>query len=292
MKKLIAAGKIAAELKEKIPSWIENADSALELVKKMEEFIKSRGFSLSFPVNIGPDNIAAHFTPTELKDVNLKAARVLKVDFGVAKDFWPTDTAITLVFDEKLEKLAESSRNALNAAIEYIEREAENAELKKIGEIIEREIRQQGYNPIRNLTGHQIWRNNLHAGKSIYNYKKGSGKLGSGIFAIEPFATPGIGLVREGEPSDIFKVMEGTPKLRLPELRKAYKAIEGLFGHLPFAGRWVPPGLRRFLKPLVMKGALRNYPVLLELSGAPVAQFEETVVVIEGAVYVPTRRSI
>ncbi len=61
---------------------------------------------------------------------------------------------------------------------------------------------------------------------------------------------------------------------------------------LPFASRWIVKeygenGLK-ILDQLVKKGVVHSYPVLVEASNAPVAQFEHTILIKEDRIIVTT----
>lgn len=93
-------------------------------------------------------------------------------------------------------------------------------------------------------------------------------------FAIEPFATYGRGKIRHGRPHIYAAGKTGT---------KAHRDIGERFGALPFARRWVPEMRLDDLK------GLREYPELIESSGAIVAQSEHTVIVGESGCEVITK---
>ncbi|HIH00831.1 TPA: M24 family metallopeptidase, partial [Thermoplasmata archaeon] len=70
--------------------------SALQLVEDIESFIRSKGAQCAFPVNIGVNEIAAHFTPSQAKDIKFLNGDVVKVDIGAHIDGYPADTAVTV----------------------------------------------------------------------------------------------------------------------------------------------------------------------------------------------------
>ena len=82
--------------------------------------------------------------------------------------------------------------------------------LHEIGSAVERTIRGAGFAPIVNLCGHQIARNQLHAGFSVPNYDNGDDtKIQSGMtVAIEPFATNGKGQIKNGKPGNIVRIIK------------------------------------------------------------------------------------
>jgi len=206
-----------------------------------------------------------------------KEGEVVKIDFGLHIDGWPVDTAFTVDLGEH-DELLRAAEDALKSALEVLRERGAETTLSEVGRAIENAIRGRGFLPITNLTGHQMNRWILHAGRSIYNYDCGSReKLGYGIFAIEPFATDGFGKVKEGEKSSIYRLLSPKPQ-RLPQLRKLLGEIKK-FRTFPFSARWVSSPA--YLPLLVKQGVLHNYPLLIEVKGGVVSQFEETVLIGE-----------
>ena len=84
--------------------------------------------------------------------------------------------------------MVETAQIALKAAIETV---TDNVSPSKIGGVIENTIKNRGFKPIQNLTGHSVGRYLIHAGTSIPNVHQVTfGKLRAGeIYAIEPFVT-------------------------------------------------------------------------------------------------------
>ena len=78
------------------------------------------------------------------------------------------------------------------------------------------------------------------------------------------------------------------------ESRRIIKEIKKKYNGLPFAERWLKniiserSKLIRVLKNLVKNKVLNCYPVLVEASTNPVAQFEHTVLVLEKEVIITT----
>jgi len=185
-----------------------------------------------------------------------------------------------------------AAKEALESAISVAKAGVKVGEL---GKAIEDAIRKYGFNPIVNLSGHKIQRFNLHAGVSIPNIHRPNDNyvLQEGdIFAIEPFATTGAGQVIEVEPALIYMYIKDRP-VRLPQARLILSYIKREFGTLPFAYRWLQGNftdgqIRIALKQLVRIGAVYAYPILKEIRGGLVSQFEHTIIVEEEGVTVIT----
>jgi len=284
IEKILEAGRIAKEAREYAHKLCKQYTDGLEIAIKTEEFIRKRA-RMAFPVNISINNVAAHFSP--LEPVELDGP--VKIDLGANVDGYLSDTAFTYDFSGgKYEKLVEAARNAL----ERVEREIKpNIEIRQIGMIIENEIKKLGFRPIKNLTGHSIERYNLHAGLFIPNYDNGNKtKLKNVLVAIEPFATEGEGIVRNGKPSNILIVVRPV-KVRDPVARKVLSFILEEYKTLPFSRRWI---IEEFgergnlaLDYLLKQGVLYEYPQLVERKA--VAQFEHTFLVLEDKVIVTTK---
>jgi methionyl aminopeptidase len=193
--KIILAGKIASETKKYARKIIVKNMPLLEIAEKIENKIFELGGKPAFPVNLSINEIAAHFTPSF--DDEKKADGLLKVDLGVHIDGWIADTAFSLDLEnsEKNKRLIEASKNALEKVEKIMNK---GITLNKIGETIEKEINEKGFNPIANLSGHSMEKYDLHAGMTIPNVKNNSTiKIEEGIFAIEHFATNVSGKVYE-----------------------------------------------------------------------------------------------
>jgi methionyl aminopeptidase len=100
---------------------------------------------------------------------------------------------------------------------------------------------------------------------------------------MEVFTTDGSGWVKEGAPTLIYRYERDRP-VRLWEARQILRRAKVEFEGLPFAKRWLtdittPVKIDLALRRLLDVGALRDYPVLREISGGLVAQAEETVIV-------------
>ena len=111
----------------------------------------------------------------------------------------------------------EQIRAAKEARDASIEQMHPNTPWYKVGAAAEQVAVDAGFQPIRNLCGHQLELFNLHAGTSVPSYAcgaehpgfKGTVPLG-GVFAVEPFNTTGdSGLIRnigERNSSNIYRV--------------------------------------------------------------------------------------
>ena len=280
--KIILAGKIASDVKKYARTFIKKDVPLLEIAEKIEDKIKELGGEFAFPTNLSINEIAAHYTPSY--DDKTLAHGLLKIDLGVHVDGWIADTAFSLDLEnnEENKKLIQASEEALKNAIEMLE---EDILISKIGGKVQDTIESYGALPIVNLSGHEMKKYELHAGVTIPNIDdKKNVILEKGLYAIEPFATFGNGKVHDGKPSGIYILID-EKNVRSPIAREVLKFIEEKHKTLPFCSRWI---VKKFgtkalfgLRQLEENGNLHQFPQLVETSGKPVSQTEQTILVGE-----------
>ncbi|MCE4616989.1 MAG: type II methionyl aminopeptidase, partial [Desulfurococcales archaeon] len=247
----------------------------------------------AFPCNVSINEVAAHYSPDINDELTIPENAVVKVDVGVHINGYIADTAITVDLSDKQELLLEAAKEALEEAIRNVK---PGTSLYVIGASIERTIKKYGFKPVKNLTGHSIDKYKLHAGISIPNYadrfavKKLKKDM---VLAIEPFATNGRGLTREGKITTIYSMVKR--KSQLPgKIAKFYIAIQERFHGLPFSPRWLldlgsPEEVKHAIRYLEKQRVLHGYPILIEVGHGLVSQFEHTVIVSDGDPIVTTR---
>jgi len=278
------AGEIAKKVIEFSKPLLKEGNKLLDVAESIENRIKELGGEIAFPTNISINSIAAHSTPKINDQTTFQKGDLVKLDLGVHIDGYIADTAYTQEIETKNWKdLISASEEALKAAIDTTKPEVP---LYKIGEAIEETIKQRGFRPIINLSGHLLDQYELHAGLNIPNYNNGSQtKLEEGIaIAIEPFATNGIGQVIDSKESEIFSLINIKP-VRMPISRKIIDIVQER-GELPFCKRWLfkkvgTLGLETSIRELMNKGIIHNYNVLKEESNGMVAQAEHTILVLD-----------
>src|SRR4030042_890722 len=191
LKNYLRAGAIAKEAREFGIAHARAGMSSLELVNAMENLIFERGARCAFPVNIGVNEVAAHYTPSRDNNLVFKTGDVVKIDVGAHVDGYAGDTAATVeVGTTRYADMIKSAEDALTMVIEMVR---PGTPLSSIGATVSRTIRGAGYRPVENPPGHSMERFNLHAGLSIPNIKtKDKPVVAEGmILAIEPFSTAG-----------------------------------------------------------------------------------------------------
>lgn len=288
----IKAGKIAARVLRELKEEIQPGVKVFRLCTLAEKKIIEYGGRPAFPCTISIDNIVAHYTSPQSDKTIIPDSGLVKLDLGAIVDGYLSDVAETVDLDGTLEGFVAATDDALEEAIQLLN---PSTPLGDIGKKIENVIKAYGLKPIRNLTGHDMKRYKLHAGKTVPNVKeRGIGNVEVGdCFAIEPYATNGEGTVIDSDMVYIFsntakeETLEGTTeKLRL-HLREKYES-------LPFAIRWIGATTEDIdiveeVRELLKVKAIRGHPVQVSKKGRPVSQSEHTVFVSDNGPIVLTK---
>lgn len=278
------AGAIATSCKAWAVKIAKPGMKLLDLAEQVEARIKTEGGLPAFPVNLSQNNLAAHDTPA-INDARVIGEKdVLKIDIGVHVNGFIADCAVTVDFSGENTKMLEASEHALKAALALVK---DGTPTRKIGAAIEKEIKQRGFNPVYNLTGHGLQQFVGHASPTIPNHdhREDVHLEEDMVIAIEPFATNGKGNVNEGHMTEIFSMQE--PKMvRNQAARKILAHVIKTYQTLPFAERWIHEDLKLSdfdrkvgLKELLKAGSLHGYPILKEATSALVSQHETSVIV-------------
>jgi len=289
----IKAGKIAAEIREmvRIKNWVGR--SVYEICEEIENEIKKRGAKCAFPVNTSINEIAAHYTAEPNDPITITDSDLVKIDLGVQINGYIADTAVTVCHDAQYDGLIKAAEEALSNAMSMVK---VGVKASDIGRIIEKTIKQLGFKPIANLSGHSLGQYTIHAGRSIPNiWSVGGFSLSENTaYACEPFVTTekGGGFVRNGKIKNIF-ALNSRKKTKNDEADKLLDYIWEEFNMLPFALRWITKdweekNARELLEQLINKKAVQAYPILIEINGQRVAQAEHTFIPNENGVTVTT----
>ena len=289
----IKSGKIAARVLSEIRKEIEPGTKIIKICALAESKIKEYGGSPAFPLNVSINHIAAHSTSPRGDKSEIPEFGLVKLDVGVVVEGYITDTASTVDIDGTLEGFVASTDDALVDAIELMQ---PGTNLGEVGKQIEQVIKAYGLRPIKNLSGHNLKRNRLHAGKIVPNVKtKTTDTVEIGeYYAIEPFATSGAGSVIDSEYVYIFantgldEQLEGTAE-------KLRKYLRDKYGPFPFALRWIGTGNKAIdvikeIKTLLKEKAVRGFPIQIEKKNRPVSQTEHTIYISENGPIVLTKQ--
>ncbi|NPD87549.1 MAG: type II methionyl aminopeptidase [Asgard group archaeon] len=298
-KKYKKSGSILADALKYAKEITKPGIKLIDIAEKMENFIRNQSAQPAFPVNISINEIAAHYSPVVNDDSTIPEGSIVKIDAGVSVDGFLTDAARTFIFDEKWTKMKLLAENALENALKEIR---PNGSVFKVGEIIEKTIKKEGYKPIVNLSGHLMTQYSLHGGVSIPNYKISREArddshrfIPGNAYAIEPFVTTGSGKVFDDKNTTIYRHYRDFKKNEIPEdIEEIYLYIKQNFFNLPFSWRWLfnsgfsVKQIDKAKEILLSKHIVHGYPVLIESKFAPVTQAEETIYVNKDEIIILT----
>lgn len=289
----IKAGKIASEVREmvRVKDW--TGKTVYEICEHVESEIIKRGAKCAFPVNASINEVAAHYTAEPNDPITIGDTDLVKIDLGAQINGFIADTAVTVCYDPQYDGLVQAAEEALDKAMSMVK---VGVKASDIGRVIETTIKQMGYKPIGNLSGHSLDQYTIHAGKTIPNIWSigGFSLSANSAYACEPFVTTaeGGGFVRNGQIKNIF-ALNSRKKTKDPEADKLLDYIWENFNMLPFALRWITKQweekeARKLLDHLIKKKAVQAYPVLIEIHEQRVAQAEHTFIPNENGVTVTT----
>ena len=316
------AGAVARRALDHISSTMGAGQSWHSVIESAERYIRRHGGTPAFPCTLSVNDIAAHYTtnhsvnpPEGIEEMILRKGDLVKLDIGVHVKGAIGDNAITIEIgngNNHTEQI-KAAKDARDASIELMH---PGTPWHEIGAAAEQVAIDAGFQPIRNLSGHQLEKFNLHAGVSVPSFACGSNHPGykgtvplGGVFAIEPFNTTGTsGIVENISPHDssnIFRVT-GNVNLRQALAKKKIKPlgatmaryIEERYHTLPFAERWAFPLLEKpfpnedeeshvrkwnaLIKKLQSIRFVETYAALKCADGGMVGQCEHTVYITEG----------
>ena len=284
------AGRIAAEARDYGESLVKEDALLLDAAEKVEKYILEKGAKPAFPVNIGINDVAAHYTPRHDDKTVFRKGEIVKIDVGAHVDGYIGDTACTVeVETNRYTRMIKASKEALEAALELIK---PDIDLSIVGSAVEQTIRSYSFVPVSNLTGHSLKQFQLHAGKSVPNISTNVKEKikKDDVLAVEPFATNGAGRVDGKTGGNIYRLLrDREPKTE--NSKKLLRYIKENFLVLPFAERWcmdIVDNVEAVLRELMRAMIITGYPVLRETGRGMVTQAEHTVIVTENGAEVTT----
>jgi len=289
----IKAGKIVAEVRENVrkKNWV--GVTLEEICEEVEGEILKRGAKRAFPVNTSVNEVAAHYTAEPNDEKVVSDTDLVKIDLGAQVNGYIADTAVTVCYDPQYDSLVQAAEDALKNAVSMIKIGVKSSD---VGRTIEKTVKQFGFKPIMNLSGHSLGQYTIHAGKSIPNiWSIGSFSFkGDEAYACEPFVTTdeGSGIVKEGKIKNIF-ALGSRKRAKNDEADRLQEYIWANFNMLPFALRWLlkdweEKQARELLEILIKKKVVHAYPILIERNGQRVAQAEHTFIPTENGATVTT----
>jgi len=295
MQDWIKAGKIAAEAREYAVTQVKANKTLLEVSEKVEAFIESKGAEEGFPSpQFSRNSMAAHYIAFPKDTMTFEKGDVVKIDIGTHINGCVGDNATTVeIGTNKYKKLIECVHKARDNAFKEVK---SGIQVNQIGEIIEETIKEYGFKPIKNLSGHNIKPYIVHGGITIPNFKNNDKtKLKENeVIAIEPFAIEsGDGYVKEGKGSSIYR-LDSNRQPRDAFQRQILQHIITKWQTLPFSARQLARTfplirLQTALALLKRQHIIYEYGQLPERSGAIVAQAENTAIVKEDHAEITTK---
>jgi len=279
IEKLKKAGKIAAQIREYGKGLVKKDASMTQVLDKIEDKIFELGAKPAFPAQISCNHLAAHYCPDE-EDKTIFSDQLVCLDVGVHVDGFIGDTAVTIDLSGKYNDLIKAAEEALDNAVKIIK---PGVTLSEIGKVIQETINNQGFAPVRNLSGHGLGKYEIHTKPNIPNFENGDNtKIEPGmVFAIEPFASTGAGIVQDSGIATVFELSIKKP-VRTSITRQILKEIEN-YDNLPFTTRWLT---RKFgakakfaLREMEQLDMLHAYPPLADKDKGMISQAEHSILV-------------
>ncbi|HKL16857.1 MAG TPA: type I methionyl aminopeptidase [Patescibacteria group bacterium] len=216
------AGKILADILNKVISKVEPGVSTYNLNELAEDLIKKAGVKAAFK-GFGPQG---HEFPAALctsvnqevvhgipsKDKILKRGDIIGIDCGVKFKGYYSDMAKTIPvgkLDLKTEKLLAVTRECLEKGIG-----AANSgnHLGDISNAIQTHAEKNGFSVVKTLTGHGVGKE-LHEEPSVFNYGRPETgpRLKNGmVLALEPMINQGTEEVKTKEDGWTIVTMDGS----------------------------------------------------------------------------------
>jgi methionyl aminopeptidase len=273
------AGNVAAEVLAYGTELVKVGTKLSEATEKIEKKIDSLKAKPAFPPQFSLNEIAAHNYSDNKDETEFKKGDLVKLDVGIHVDGLIADTATTIDLGDNTE-LVQASKEALDEALKLF---TPGTKLNEIGKKIEEVITSYGFNPIKNLSGHEIKPFELHAGLTVPNYDNGDETIikEGQVFAVEPFATTGEGFVKDGGLSGIYSLIN--PK-NVRSGREVLNFIMNNFQTLPFHKKYLFKKFQEFkasfgLRILEKEEIIHQYAQLVEKTNGLVSQAEHTVIV-------------
>jgi len=286
LEKFRKSGRILRETREEMRSFVHEGMPIIDVCEKVESTIRAKGGKPAFPCNVSINEVAAHYTSPPNDKSLIPEGSTVKVDLGVHIDGYVTDTAFTVAFSFEGQSMTKAAESALKTVIDNIHNDMG---LSNIGALVETTIKNRGFKPISNLTGHSVGRYLIHAGTSIPSisgfspYKVHTDE----VYAVEPFVTAPDATARVDDSPQItiYRLLKAK-STKTASAKKLLKHIETNFRTLPFAERWLNGVLpleqhKVAFKELLQSKAVMGYPVFVEASRKIVAQAEHTLLIKE-----------
>lgn len=277
------AGAAARDALKIARPMVKPGTKVIDIVEAVEKHIRENASGLSFPCNVAINNVAAHYTSPLNDETVIPESGVASVDCGAHVEGCISDSAFAVALSPEHESLVKASVDATKVAVRLMR---PGAKLNSIGALIEDTIKSAGFNPIKQLSGHQLKEYELHgqkqvpcvSGKSEVLVEEGE------AYAIETFASTGSGNVTDLPNPMIYQLLPIMVPVRFQGSKEFLSIARREFKGFPFAERWMAQemkhaNLKMAIRELRLSGALYAHHILAEEKGAFVTQSEHTVIV-------------
>jgi methionyl aminopeptidase len=199
-----AAGKILADLMDRLRGVVKPGISTLEIDEEVEAFTRDRGAIPAFKgyrgfpatVCVSINEEVVHGIPSAHR--RIKEGDIVGLDLGCIVDGYYADCAFTVPIGDippRVQALLDVTRESLEHAIQEIR---PGRRLSDVSHAVQRHVEAHGFSVVRAFVGHGIGRR-LHEDPQIPNFgEPGRGpQLRPGmVLAVEPMVTMGSWEVR------------------------------------------------------------------------------------------------
>ena len=285
------AGKIHYEVTERSKKLIIPGAFLLTIAQTIEKDIASYPeASLAFPVNLQLNN-EVHYSPLPNDTRTINKEDIIKVDVGVHVEGYIADGAYTIALNKEYQDMIDFTRDVLKNTLTGLK---PGMKVSEIGRRLDAQMQGSKYKIIKNLMGHQVQQWDLHSTKSVFVYENDSPHImePGDAFAIEIFITNGTGYIKSSPNAVIFALKRKLVPVRDMKVRTLCKIIYEKRRHLPFTERYIVEHLKYskvdFFN-LRKSGNLVEYPILLEVPGSKIAQFEDIIYIDTDKVSITTK---
>lgn len=279
------AGLVAKDALGIAREMIEPGKKVLDIVEAVEKHILENATGIAFPCNVALNHVAAHYTSSLDDETEIQEGDLVTIDCGAHIDGCISDSAFTVALNPDHEDLVKASEDATRVAIKMMR---PGAKLNTIGALIEDTIQTAGFQPVKQLSGHQLREYELHSDKQVPCVSGKSEVLveAGEVYAIETFASTGSGNVTDLPNPLIYQLLPIRVPVRFRGSKKFLAIARRKYQEFPFAERWMAKEmknaeLRMAIRELQQNGALIAHNILAEAKGEFVSQHEHTVIVTE-----------
>jgi methionyl aminopeptidase len=249
---------------------------------------KSINKGIGFPASLSLNECAAHFHPIATNNIQLFKDDIIKIDFGTEVNGWIIDSAFTICFDYKFNKLINAVKEATYNGIKNIGVDVNIGDWgASISEVMESyEIKLNGQiipiKTIKNLGGHNITKGNIHGGTFLpcidMRHEMKNNKFKEGVYAVETFGSTGTNYAHETGDATLYRL---NPQYKNSQNNFLNK-LKNKFDTLPFTDRYIDNlnNYKSELDTLINNKYVHTYPPLCVYNGYT-AQYEHTVYIDE-----------